>query len=362
MSVGTESTLRTAIQNARPGDVISVSGSYDLSRQLWIEAKGTEANPIYIVAANGRGSARFTMSGTTDEGINIGNNARYLVVDGLLFIHAGNNVLHVQGNASYITLRNLTLSDAGLDGDVVKINQANHIILEGSDLARPGRRVDTTENEWQEVVDVVDADYVTIRRNWIHDFGNLGGYVKGGSEHAQIVDNVIDMQRAGAGDPAWGIGGWTDTDISHNAVYEALETNFQHNVIAHASYGALGVYDARNSSVTNNLFLNNDGVILQMRAGNGSDQMSDGVIWRDNRIVDTRGSLPNVCEVQSHDLRNISASNTVYWNNGGVISHESDCGFMPGAESGGRTENPGFEDVRSTTYDQAMTLIDRVPQ
>jgi hypothetical protein len=103
-------------------------------------------------------------------------------------------------------------------------------------------------------------------------------------------------------------------------------------------------------------------VILQMRAGNGSDQMSDGVIWRDNRIVDTRGSLPNVCEVQSHDLRNISASNNVYWNNGGVISHESDCGLMPGAESGGRTENPGFEDVRSTTYDQAMTLIDRVPQ
>lgn len=362
VNVATDSALRTAIQNARPGDVIRVSGSYVFSRQLWIEAKGTEANPIYIVAADGRGSARFTMSGTTDEGINIGNSAKHLVLDGLLFIHAGNNVVHVQGNASYIILRNLTLSDAGTDGDVIKINQADHIIVENSDLARPGRRLDATENEWQEVVDVVDADYVTIRRNWIHDFGNLAGYVKGGAEHAQIVDNFIDGQRVGAGDPAWGIGGWTDTTISHNAVYEALETNFQHNVIAHSLYGALGIYDARNSTVMSNLFLNNDGVILQLRAGNGSDQMSDGVTWRENRVVDTRGSMPNVCEVQSHDLRNISAANNVYWNNGAAISHESDCGFMPGAESGGRTENPGFEDARPTTYEQAMTLVDRVPQ
>lgn len=361
VSVATESSLRTAIQNARPGDVIRVSGSYVFTRQLWIEAKGTEANPIYIVAADGRGTARLTMSGT-DEGINIGNSAKYLVLDGLLFIHAGNNILHVQGNASYITLRNLILSDAGTDGDVVKINQANHIIVEGCDLARPGRRVDTTENEWQEVVDVVDSGYVTIHRNWIHDFGNLAGYVKGGSEHAQIVDNVIDGQRAGAGDPAWGIGGWTDTAISHNAVYEALDTNFQHNVIAHSVYGALGVYDARNSTIANNLFLNNTGVILQMRAGNGSDQTNDGVDWRENRVVDTHGYMPNVCEVQSHDLRNVTAASNVYWNNGSAISHESDCGFMPGTESGSRVENPGFEDVHPTTYDQAMALVDRVPQ
>lgn len=361
VSVATEATLRTAIQNARPGDVISVSGSYSFSRQLWIEAKGTEANPIYIVAANGRGSARLTMSGT-DEGINIGNSAKYLVLDGLLFIHAGNNIVHVQGNASYITLRNLILSDAGTDGDVIKINQADHIVVEGCDLARPGRRVDTTENAWQEVVDIVDADYVTIRRNWIHDFGNLGGYAKGGAEHTEIVDNVIDGQHADAGDPAWGIGGWTDTVISHNAVYEALNTNFQHNVIAHASYGALGIYDAQGSTVASNLFLNNSGVILQMRAGNGSDQVNDGVQWRGNRVVDTRGTMPNACEIQSHELRNFTATNNVYWNNGSDIPNEFDCGFVPATESGARVENPGFEDVRITTYEQAMALVDRVPQ
>lgn len=356
----TEQALRMAIQNARPGDVIRVSGSYSLSRQLWIEAKGTAANPIYIVAADGRGTARFTMSGSSDEGINIGNGARYLVIDGLLFNRAGNNIVHVQGNASYITLRNLILSDAGADGDVIKINQASHVIVEGSDLARPGRRLDATENAWQEVIDVLDSDDVVIRRNWIHDFGNLAGYVKGGSDGARIEDNVIDGQRAGSGgDPAWGIGGWTDSSISRNAAYESVRVAFAHNVVAHAAYGALGLYDALDTAIERNTFLNNNEVIVQARAGNGAEQATDGVRFSDNRIVDTRGSMPNVCEVHSHSLRNFTATNNIYWNNGAGVSAESDCGFVPGTESGARVENRNFVDVHPTNYEDAMALLTR---
>jgi|GEM_PF-5918865 len=360
VSSTTEATLRSAIQNAHPGDVIRVFGSYILTHELRITAKGTQTNPIYVVAANGPGSARLTMSGT-EEGIHVTNGAQHLVFDGLLFVHAGKTIVHVEGHANNITLRNLTLSDAGSDGNVIKISQADHVVIEGCDLARSGRSTETGESTWQEVIDVTDADNITIHRNWIHDFGNMAGSVKGGSEAVQITDNLIDGQRLGtATDPAWGIGGWEDATSSHRALYQAVGTNFQHNVIAHASYGALGLYDAYHANVGNNLFLNNNGVIVQIRSGNGLDEATDGVEWSESHVIDTRGSMPNVCEIQSHALRNFHALNTVYWNRGLAIPDEADCGFVPGAESGARIVDPRIEDIRITTLEQAMALVDRV--
>lgn len=359
VSVGNESSLRTAVQSARPGDVIAMTGTFSLSRQLVVEARGTVDHPVYLVAARGRGTAGFSV--VSEKALTITSGARYIVVDGLVINRAGGTVVEVQGQSSYITLRNLTLSDAGTDGDVVSIHQASYVTLEGSDLARPGRRADTSEGDWQEVIDVWDASQVSIRRNWIRDFGNMAGVIRGGSEYVRVEQNVMDGQRSGSGaDPVWSIGGWTDSSLlTREIAYEAIGTTFEHNVIAHGAYGAMAVVDATDTSVAHNLFLNNSGVLFQLRAGNAVEQATDGLRITNNRFVDTRGSMPNVCEVQSHDIRALTAANNIYSNNGVALPSESDCGFTPATEAGVTLDSAGMVDVTPSSYEAAMLLVAR---
>ncbi len=355
--VTTEAALRSALQTARPGDVIVVSGSYALTNALVIEARGTADHPIYVIARDGRSSARFTVA--SDRGLLI-NNAQYVVVDGLMISRTGGTVIEVQGRSNYIVLKNLVLSDAGIDGDVVSIHQASHVLIENSDLARPGRRSDTTENGWQELIDVVDASQVVIRRNWMHDFGNTAGSIRGGSEYVRVEQNFIDVQRAGSVDPVWSIGGWTDGSVLTRPIaYEAVGTLFEGNVVAHGISGGLALMGANNTTIQRNLFLNTNEVLVQARAGNGSEQRTEDVRLVHNRFVDTRGRMPNVCEVQAHELRTVVVSGNRYWNNGVGIPAESDCGFVPSAESDARTENLGISDSIPASYEAAMVVVDR---
>ena len=352
--VNSESSMRDAVGAAIPGDVIKIApGSYIFGQQWWIDRKGTAAHPIYIVADGARGSVNIRI--TDDEGVNVGGQATYLIFEDLEVHHTGNNVFHVQDGSHHVTLRNLNLHDAGPDGDVVKVNQAHHITIEGCDLARPAARADASANGWQEALDMMDVDDAVIRRNYIHDVGNLAGYVKGGSKRALIEENVIDNQRAGAdGDPIWGIGGWSSPI---HEPYEAIDTIFRRNVIMRGYYGGLALYDAKNTLIENNLFLNNNTSIMMARAGNAPSASTDGVQIRNNRIVDTRGTMPTVCTVQTHTMTNVSASGNAYWNNGHPIPPGDACHFTPSQEPGAQIQNPNIMQTNPTTYEQAMNLV-----
>lgn len=359
--VSTEAAIRDAMSNVRPGDVIMIAaGSYEFSQQWWVSAKGTAAHPIYIVSEGGRGAAKIRVP--SDEGINVGGGSMYVVFEGLEVSNTGNNVFHVQDGSNHITLKNLNLHDAGSDGDVLKINQAHNITVEGCDLARPGRRLADSENGWQEAIDLVDSDNSVIRRNFIHDFGNIGGIVKGGSHNTTIEENVIDRQRSGDdGEPSFGIGGWTDSSLLAGERYESVGATFRRNVIAHASYGALALYDAQNTTIEKNAFVNNSAVLIQSRAGNAPEQASSVVRITGNRFVDTRGSMPRVCEVHSHGLNGVTATGNQYWNNGSAIPSGSECGFTPGQESGATVSDPGIVDSNPSSYEQAMRLLEWLP-
>ncbi len=357
VSVNSESTIRNAINTALPGDVIKISpGNYSFGTQVWIEAKGTAANPIYVVANGARGSVRIT---TSDEGFNVGNNAAYLVFEGLEIHNTGNNIFHVQAGSNHITLRNLNLHDAGLDGDVVKINQANYITVEGCDIARPGARV-TSENPYQEGIDLVDSIGSIVRYNFVHDVGNIGAYAKGSSRGVVFEYNVLDNQRSSAVDPMLGVGGWTDTYLLNGVQYEIYDMTVRHNLVSHSSYAALAFYDAYNSTVTNNRFLNNRGVsIMQSRAGNAPLAATNLARITNNQFIDTSGVIPNpVYQLHSHSLGGVSASGNLYWNNGAAIPSGNDFGFVPGTEPGAITnQNPNVQDTIPATYAQAMALL-----
>ncbi len=308
VAVSTEADLRAAIGNAEPGDeIILAAGIYRLSHQLWIDKQGTANNPIIIRSAGDKYSAKLT--GSPEEGINIGDNAAYIVIDGLEVYGMGDNNIHVQ-NANNITLQNIKSHDAGSDGDVIKVNQSNHIIVQNNELARSGARPGCPEeNCWQELIDFVDTDDSAIRDNMMTDFGNLAGYVKGGSTNVVITGNTISGQRSGAGDPAWGIGGWTDSELLRGRQYEAINVRFEQNTLTNNQYGALGIYDASNVKIQNNTFNNNHGVLIEFRAGNAPKASSDDITISANRFNNNSLSSDGLCLISSHATSNIAISN-----------------------------------------------------
>ncbi len=294
-----EQGLRNAINNAQPGDTILLSsGTYRLSRQLWIDKQGTAEQPIIIRAQDSNFSAKITGSG--EEGINIGDGAAYITIDGLEIYGMGDNVIHIQ-NAHHITIQNVRAYGAGPDGDVVKVNQSHHITVANNELSRPGARPGCPgDNCWQEVLDFVDTDDSVIRGNLMTDFGNLAGYVKGGSTNVVIENNTIQNQRSGAGDPAWGIGGWTDRELLRGRQYEASNVIFRNNILKNNSYGALGVYDANNVTITNNQFIDNSGVLIEFRSGNAPLEQSNNVTIEHN--VFNNNDSDSLCDLSSHGL------------------------------------------------------------
>jgi MYXO-CTERM domain-containing protein len=306
-------TLQVALRQAQPGDRVLVrAGVYPGGG--WIDARGTAEAPITVVSANGR--HRAVLEGGR-EALRIGDGAAYLVFDGLEVRGSGDNVIHIDGDAHHITLRNVFAHDAGPNGDVLKVNQASFITVERSEFARPGPRPGSTENPYQECIDFLAVDNLVLRDSYIHDGGGNLVYAKGGSRTVVFERNVIANQRAGAADPMVGLGAVTDRQlIANGGAYEIYDAVFRNNLVVGGREGGLAVYDGRNVNIVNNLFVDNDRVLVEFRAGNGSAGGSNGVRVVNNVFVDTRGQMPEVLRRPSHTLEALSLSHNLFWNAG----------------------------------------------
>ena len=306
--------VTTALARALPGDRVLVrAGTY--AGGGWISAAGTAAAPITVLSVDG--PRRAVLEGG-DETLRLGEGAAYLVFDGLELRNAGNNVVHIDGGAHHVWLRNVYAHHAGVEGDVVKVNQARSIYLERSEFAFPGVRLNN-ENPSQECVDFVDTDDIVVRDSYLHDSGNMLMYAKGGSQGVVFEHNVLAVQRAGSIDPMVGLGAVTDAALLDGADFEAVDVVFRNNVVLGGVAGAVGVYDGRNVVIANNLFLNNDGGVVQFRAGSGPLQRSENVSFVDNLVVDTRGRMPTPLRRSAHDLTGLVVSYTLFWNAGRAI-------------------------------------------
>jgi hypothetical protein len=237
-----------------------------------------------------------------------------LVFDGFEIRNSTDNTVHIDFS-HHITLRNLYVHDAGLDGDVLKVNQSQAITIERSEFARPGRRT-TTGNPYQECIDLLDVDDAVLRDSWVHDGGSILMYVKGGSRNAVIERNLFSQQRTGATDPAVGLGGVSDLALLAGERYEAINVVFRNNIVMNAVEGALGVYDVQGGYIANNLFINNNRAIVDFRQGNGPAGGSTDVRFASNLVVDTRGTMPTPYIRTSHTVSTFSTTHNTFWNAG----------------------------------------------
>ncbi len=345
--------ITTALSRARPGDRVLVrAGTY--AGGGWISASGTAAAPITVLSIDG--PRRAVIAGGS-ETLRIGDGASYLVFDGLELRAAGNNVVHIDGDSHHIWLRNVFAHHAGVDGDVVKVNQARSIYLEGSEFAFPGARTGS-ENPSQECIDFVDVDDIVVRDSFIHDGGNSLMYAKGGSQGVVFEHNVIATQRAGAIDPMVGLGAATDESLLGGADYEAIDIVFRNNVVIGGVAGAVGVYDGQNVVIANNLFLNNSGGVVEFRAGSGPLERSEDVSFVNNLVVDTRGRMPTVLRRSSHGLTGLVVSHDLYWNNGQGIPTSPLLNLA--AQPGHLVANPGIR-VPASMTDRAAIIASLIP-
>jgi uncharacterized protein (TIGR03382 family) len=320
-------TLASALRRANPGDrVLARAGRYPGGG--WIDKRGTASAPITILSVDGPRRAVIEGGGET---IRIGDASAYLIFDGFEIRNGGDNLIHVDGGSHHITFRNIYAHDAGFNGDVFKANQSHHLVVERSEFARPGARNDPY-NPYQECLDFVDVDDSVIRDNFFHDGGSMLLFVKGGSRNTVIERNVFSHQRAGASDPMVGLGGPTDPWLLGGEKYEVINVVFRNNVLMNGVQGGVGVYDAQGAYIANNLFLNNDRVLVEFRAGNGPAGGSTDVRVVNNLFVDSRGRMPTPYQRSSHSLSNFTTSHNLFWNNGGGLPSTSllDLRSQPG--------------------------------
>jgi len=338
-------TPQTALQRARPGDRILVrAGTYRGGG--WIEARGTAQAPITVLSVDG--PRRAVLEGGS-ETLRLGDGASYLVFDGLEVRNATSNVIHIDGNAHHITLRNIFAHDAGSNGDVVKVNQAAHIFIEGGEYARPGRRGSGSENPYQECIDFLAVDTLAVRDAWIHDGGSSLIYAKGGSRNVVFERNLINEQRAGASDPMVGLGGVTGVDFLGDGSFEAYEVVFRNNIVQGGASGGVALYDVRGAYVANNLFLDVNSVLVQFRPGAGTARRCENVRVVDNLFVDTRGRMPApIGRTGNNQVTQFTWQHNMFWNNGGGVP--SSVILNVTSQMGHMLANPG---VRAMTGDRA---------
>jgi len=346
-------SIQAAVNAANPGDRILVhAGTY--AGGGWIERSGTATAPIEVISVDG--PRRAVIEGGT-EALRIGN-SNWMIWDGFEVRNSSDNVAHIDSNSTQLTFRNMYFHDAGFNGDVFKVNQCDHITVERSEFARPGARPPGVGNPYQECLDFVHVNDSVIRDNWFHDGGSMLMFVKGGSRNAVIERNTYSVQRAGASDPAVGLGGPTDIALLQGELYEIINVIFRNNVIMDAQVGAVAVYDADGAYVANNLTLDNNRVLVEFRAGNGPAGGSRNVRVVNNLFVDTRGTMPTPFQLSSHTLASFSTENNLYWNAGHSIPTNGYVDVT--AQPGFLAENPNIG-VPDAMADRATIIATTQP-
>jgi hypothetical protein len=199
--VSTAAALRTAIDNAQPGHVITLApGTYVISQNLLCDTDGTPDLAI-VVRAAAPGTAVIQSSAL--EGFKV--SAPYwtfegLVVEGTCGIDSNcEHAFHIFGDAEWTVLRRNVLRDFNAqvksNGDGMPFVFPDDVLVEGNELYDTHAR--NTGNPVTKL-DVVGGRRWVVRANSIHDYEKLGGdgvsyaaFLKGNSRQGTFERNLV---------------------------------------------------------------------------------------------------------------------------------------------------------------------------
>lgn len=151
----------------------------------------------------------------------------------------------------YVLLSQNRLHGSGRD--VVKLKPlVKHVVIERNEIFDSGKRSDQNA----EGIDNVNAHYLTVQDNFIHNTATTAIYVKGGASHSVIQRNYI--RDAGFGGILVGFDTSPDFfDLTINPeMFEALQTVVKNNIINGTGAAGIGVYAAKDTTLLHNTVLN----------------------------------------------------------------------------------------------------------
>lgn len=223
-------------------------GSYECEggcMNYFSDRQGTATFPVILQAADGPGTV------TLQGGLNLANVQYFYVLNVTLsagdpFPTFGNNVLHVE-RGDHLLFRGMNIQGPSHRRlpenyeiqEVIKINQSKHIYLEACDIS----------GAYQTGVDYFAVQYGHILQNRIHDIGEWGMYLKGGSAYFHIEGNEI--YDCGLGFQA-GEGSNFEVMETPFLHYEAYDFKFVNNLLHHISGTGLSVSGGYNILLAHN--------------------------------------------------------------------------------------------------------------
>ncbi|EWY42785.1 hypothetical protein N825_00435 [Skermanella stibiiresistens SB22] len=246
-------TIQAAVNKAAAGTAVMVkAGTYN--ENVSLDGKsGTSTKPIWLVSADGEGSAKIAASSSKAAIYAYGEDN--LIIKGFTIQGGSEGIKLTQGGNGLSNMTtNIVIEDNRISGsavDGIKLAQAVNVAVVGNTIANYGR---------EEGIDNVYVRNAIIAYNDISDGskdGNRSGItVKSGSEDIKILYNDIGNVLDGVI-----VGGWSSAAGStwpRNLDYEAKDILVSGNYIHDLAKRAVNVLAGTDSTITGNKFAPNN--------------------------------------------------------------------------------------------------------
>jgi hypothetical protein len=307
--VATAAQLLTAVNSAKPGDVITLApGIYDVDQTLYCDTPGTAAQPI-TVQSPVLGLALIRSS--TVEAFRV--SAPYwdfenLDIQGVCASHTDcEHAFHVGGGADFTRIRNSRLHDFNAmikgNGDGSPFVFPNDVLIEGNELFDAVLR--QTDNPVTPI-DVVGGRRWVVRGNFIHDHGKALGdqvsyaaFLKGNSRDGIFERNLVICERDTTGGVRLGLsfggGGTSPESVCEDGTCTPEHQNgiMRNNLIVNCP-ADVGIYlnKARNAGIYNNTLYNTAGIDVRFTASTADlrNNLLSGAIRNRDGGTSTQGS------------------------------------------------------------------------
>jgi len=284
--VSSVSELRTVIDLAEPGDVITLeSGSYAVGSKISVTSDGTEREPI-VLRADSLGDV--TLEIDTLEGFVV--NASHwrfenLDITGVCADHSNcEHALHLVGRADGTVIRNSRLRDFNAqikgngspDGPNGERVWPDDVVIERNEFF--DSEVRETGNPVTKI-DVVGGRRWVVRGNFIHDFAKGGGnnvsyaaFLKGHSRDGLFARNLVACSMNHSGQVRLGLsfgGGGTGSPEfcdGESCTPEHQNGVMRNNIVVNCSDAGIFLNESKATTLVNNTVVDTLGIDVRFEA------------------------------------------------------------------------------------------------
>ncbi len=205
------------------------------------DRRGTQEFPIFVEPADGPGTVSFLQTAAGDQGsLQFFQCAHVYLQDLRIAVNGGDGLQFER--CHHVLVRRMRISSVRSEGqdETVKVNQSQHVYIEDSDISDAG----------DNCIDVVGAQWGHIVRCRIHNSGDWGAYLKGGSAYWRVEGNEI--WGCGTGGFTAGQGSGLQFMVPPWIHYEAYDIKVVNNLIHDCEGAGLGVNGGYNILMAHN--------------------------------------------------------------------------------------------------------------